>query len=169
MALLHPGWGDLQAEALPDALDQAIVRTKIDGRTNPAWFRAVGLWQWLALAVAIAGALWLGVYAVLGYMRIEASWVPQLGPVPANPPLPELPAIPWPTALLVVGVVVGLVTALVSGLAARVGARRRSRRTRAALRASLTQVAREQVLAPVQARVAQAQAFADGVKRARAA
>ena len=151
------------AATLPDELDQAVVRTELSGRENPRWFGLIGALQWLVFAAFVAGALWLGAYAVLGYLRIEAPWVPQIGPVPADPPLPGFPAIPWPTALLVGGGVLGILVALLSGLCARLGARRRSARTRAALRRSVAQTAHRTVLVPVAERVERARAFADGI------
>jgi hypothetical protein len=151
------------AATLPDELDQAVVRTELSGREDPRWFGLIGALQWLVFAAFLAGALWLGAYAVLGYLRIEATWVPQVGPVPADPPLPGFPAIPWPTALLVGGAVLGILVALLSGLCARLGARRRSARTRAALRRSVSETAHRTVLVPVAERVARARAFADGI------
>lgn len=151
------------ATTLPDELDQAVVRTELDGRQDPFWFRLIGVLQWLVFAVFLTGALWLGVYALLGYLRIDAPWVPQIGPVPAEPPLPAFPAIPWPTALLIGGAVLGILVALLSGLGARLGARRRSARTRAALRRSIAETARRTVLAPVTERAADARSFADGI------
>ena len=155
------------ADTLPDALDQAVVRTDLPGRRDPAWFAVVGALQWLVFALFVVGALWLGVYAVLGYLQIDAMWVPQIGPEPADPPLPALPAIPWPTALLVGGAVLGLLVALASSLAARLGARRRAARSRAALRRSIAQTAQQDVVAPVQARMTRARSFAAGIERAR--
>ena len=151
---------------LPDQLDQAVVRTELDGRHDPRWFGLIGALQWSVFAAFIAGALWLGVYALLGYLRIDAPWVPQIGPAPADPPLPALPAIPWPTALLVGGAVLGIAVALLSGLCARLGARRRTRRTRAALRRSIAVTAERAVLAPVTERVAHARTFAEGIAQA---
>ena len=142
------------------------MRTDLPGRRDPAWFAVVGVLQWLVFAVFVAGALWLAVYAVLGYLQIAIAWVPQIGPVPADPPLPALPAIPWPTALLVGGAVLGVLVALLSGLAARLGARRRASRSRAALRKAVAETARTTVLAEVRGRMSQAQAFAEGVARA---
>lgn len=156
-----------QAVTLPDQLDQAVVRTDLPGRKDPAWFAVVGVLQWLVFAMFVAGALWLGAYAVMGYMQIDIGWVPQIGPVPADPPLPELPAIPWPTALLVGGAVIGVLVALLSGLAARIGASRRRSRSRTALRTSIAETARTSVIAPVRDRMARARAFAEGVARAK--
>src|SRR5690606_39862920 len=129
------------AATLPDELDQAVLRTRLDDRDG-RWFGLVGVLQWLVFAVFAAGVLWLGVYAVLGYLRIEIGWVPQVGPVPADPPLPALPAIPWPTVLLVGGAVLGLLVALLSRAAAAPGARRRAARPRTALRRASTATAR---------------------------
>ncbi len=156
-----------RADELPDQLDQAVVRTPLDGRTNPRWFGLVGAWQWLVFALFVAGVLWLGGYALLGYLRIPVTWVPQVGPVPADPPLPALPAIPWATVLLVGGAVLGIVVALLSALAARAGAARRARRTRAALRAAVAQTATTVVLHELDRRRDVVGTFATAVATAR--
>lgn len=155
------------ADKLPDELDQAIVSTVIPGRADPVWFRAVGALQWLAFAVLIVGAGWLGVLAAMGYLRLPVTWVPQIGPVPANPPLPELPAIPWPTALLVLGLVFGLLIALTSRIAAAIGARRHARRARAVLIRAVDERTSALVLAPLTLRLAHASHYRAGISAAR--
>ncbi|CAM3267773.1 GTPase [Occultella aeris] len=153
-------------EALPDALDQAIVSTPLVGRSDPRWFGVVGALQWLVFAILAAGVLWLGVLAALRYFGLPVTWLPQLGPVPADPPWPQLPALPWPTVLVIVGVVLGLLISLISAVVARVGARRRARKARADLNRAVADVAERLVLDPVRARIADVAAFAAGIRTA---
>ena len=160
------GGATQHSQRLPDALDQAVVSTELEGRTDPGWFRAVGVLQWLVFTVLAAGALWLGVVALLGYLRVPVPWVPQIGPVLPDPPLPELPAVPWPTALLIVGGILGLLISLTSAIAARVGANRRARRTRSALMRAIEEAAGRLVLDPVRERTADARSFAAGIRAA---
>ncbi|ACZ30122.1 putative ABC transporter [Xylanimonas cellulosilytica DSM 15894] len=137
-------------DRLPDALDQAVAGTRLEAGKRPLWWRLVGALQWLVLAAAVAGLLWLGLAFVLSYF--------QLPPLPT----PVLTVggeswgasgdgvdVPWGTVLVVVGVVAGLLLAAVSRLCAGVGARRRATRARKRLRESVVRVADELVWLPV--------------------
>ncbi len=135
-------------DALPDALDSAVASTTLEAARRPVWWRVVGVLQWMLLAAAVAGLLWLGAAAALAYL--------QLPPVPA----PELTVdlthrgggvleVPWPTLLALGGLAAGLVLALVSRAFAAVGARRRASRARRRLRESVAEVADRLVRLPV--------------------
>ena len=141
---LAPPWPTLVRDAatakerdVADRLDRAVAGADLQTRT-PLWWKAAGaLQRLLALAVA-AGALWLLVLAVLGYLRIEDVV-----------PTPEVRDIPIPTWLLVGGAVAGVVFALLARIANGFGARRRSRAASRSLRARVDEVAQELVVAPV--------------------
>jgi len=129
------------ADSLGDALDQAVVSTRLDSLGVPRWWRAVGALQWLLLAAAVVGAGWLGLIALLGYLGLPQPGVPSLG------------RVPWPTALLLGGVLAGLVVAGLAGLAARGAARRRAGKVRKRLREAVGRVADDVVVGPVVAEV----------------
>jgi hypothetical protein len=74
---------------VPDALDQAVARTDLKVVRTRRWWRAVGLLQWLAVAVTAAGLLWLGVRYVLFALALP------------EPPIPQVGRVPLPTALLI--------------------------------------------------------------------
>lgn len=127
----------VRADELPDALDHAIARTPLLPERPVWWWRAVGALQWVLLAAAGAGALWLGALALLAYLRLPDPVVPAWGPAPA------------PTVLLVGGVLAGLLLAAVGALAGALGARARARAARRRLRASVAEVAQRLVVAPL--------------------
>ncbi len=127
---------------LADRLDQAVVGTPLEATRSPRWWRVVGALQWVWLAVAVAGLVWLGVLAVLGYAQL---------PVPGTPRWGELPV---PTGLALGGVLAGLLTALLARTAGSWGARRGAARARRRLRAAVAEVARERVTDPVDAELA---------------
>ncbi|MCC2334617.1 dynamin family protein [Cellulomonas wangsupingiae] len=127
----------LDISGLPDALDHAVARTPLLPERAVWWWRAVGALQWLLLAAAVAGALWLGGIALLAYLQLPDPVTPVWGPAPA------------PTVLLVGGVLAGLLVAALGALAGRVGARRRARAARRRLRSAVAEVARRLVLAPL--------------------
>lgn len=125
------------SEGLSDALDQAVVSTRLDSLRTPHWWGAFGVAQWLLLAAAVAGGLWLAALVGLGYLQLPEPETPRWG------------AIPWPTALLAGGVLAGLLLAGLGGLFARAGARRRAAKVRRRLREAVARVADEVVIAPV--------------------
>ncbi|WP_278236956.1 GTP-binding protein HSR1 [Isoptericola sp. AK164] len=142
--------GTTAIERLPDALDQAVAGTRLEAERRPVWWRVVGVLQWLLLAAAVVGLLWLGVSAVLLYFQLP----PLLMPVVTV----DLTArgggtfdVPWPTVLALGGILAGLLLALVSRGAAAIGARRRAGRVRRRLRASVSEVAEVEVRRPVAA------------------
>ncbi|MBW8487383.1 50S ribosome-binding GTPase [Actinomadura sp. PM05-2] len=125
-------------DRLPDELDKAIATTSVDAARRPRWWGAVRALQWAVFAVAIAGLLWLTVLFAFSYLRLP------------DPPTPELRDIPWPTVLLIGGVLAGVLLALLARLAALLGARRRARKADKALRAAVAEVGERLVLAPAE-------------------
>jgi GTP-binding protein EngB required for normal cell division len=121
-----------------DRLDRAVGGADVRV-TRPRWWRVAAVLQHLlALAVA-AGALWLLVLAVLGYLGIDDVV-----------PTPELGGIPAPTALLLGGAAAGIVLAFLARLVNGAGARRRSRAAARALRRQVEEAAQELVIDPVE-------------------
>ncbi|WP_341361343.1 GTPase [Georgenia sp. M64] len=133
---------EARVPGLVDSLDQQVGAAELEQTRRPAWWRVLGFLQWVFLAAAIAGGLWLAALAVMGYLQLPAPETPMAGP------------LPWPTVLLGGGVVVGLLLALVGGIAARVGARRRSRRVARRLREVVAGTVREQVVGPLEGELA---------------
>nr|WP_206068086.1 YfjP family GTPase [Nonomuraea sp. FMUSA5-5] len=145
-----------RAPELADAVDRAVATTSAVGTRRPRWWRAVNVVQWAVFAAMLAGALWLGVLFGMDYLRLP------------QPPLPTVGVVPWPTVLLVGGVLAGVLIALLARLAAWAGGRRRARRTGRALRASIGRVGEELVLEPVEAELDTYARFKEAVDQARA-
>jgi hypothetical protein len=127
----------LRDDDLPDALDQAVARTELDGDRRPRWWTVVSVVQWVVLAVLVAGLVWLGGLALLAYVQL---------PVPASP---DVEGFPIPTLMVVGGLLAGVLLALVARLLALVGANRTAGRAARRLRAEIDTVAREAVVDPV--------------------
>lgn len=143
------------ATTLPDTLDQAVARTDIGAGRGSWWWPIVGVMQWIALAVALGGAGWLAVLALMGYL--------QLG-VPAAP---RIEGFPVPTVMLIGGVLLGIVLGLATSLLARAAASQRARRARKRLTAAIAEAAHRAVAEPVAAEIQRFNDFADAVRRAR--
>jgi GTP-binding protein EngB required for normal cell division len=130
---------DPPGPALGDALDRAVVGTSLRARV-PLWWRVVGLVQLLLAAAAVVGFLWLALYVVVGWAQLDQ--------VIGDPP--TLGVVPVPLVLFVGGLLGGLLLALVSRWLARIGGRRRGRVMDARLRASIDEVARAEIVQPVE-------------------
>jgi hypothetical protein len=127
------------AADLADDLDRAVGGTALLPDRPGAWVRVAGWLQWLLLAAAVAGALWLGALAGLAYLQLPVPRTPEWGPFPV------------PTALLAGGLLAGALLALLASVLARALARGRARAARARLLAAVTRVARERVAGPAAA------------------
>ncbi|PRZ07584.1 50S ribosome-binding GTPase [Isoptericola sp. CG 20/1183] len=145
--------GTEAVDRLPDTLDQAVASTRLEEARRPVWWRAVGVLQWLLLAAAVVGLLWLGVAAALRYFQLPALIMPVLtfdftrwGGGAFD--------LPWATVLALGGILGGLLVALLARPLAALGARRRAGRVRRRLRTSVEAVAREDVREPVAAEMA---------------
>lgn len=121
-----------------DSLDRAVTGTDLGVDRTPLWWRAVGLLQWLLVAAAVVGALWLALLAWGSYLRLP------------DPPTPEFYGFALPAVLLVGGVLVGILLALMSRSIAAAGARARRRRAESRLRSAIERVADELMVAPVE-------------------
>ncbi|WP_413449922.1 GTPase [Georgenia phoenicis] len=140
--------------ALVDALDTAVAATDVRGEHRPGWWRLWSVLGVLLFATALAGAAWLGVLAGFGYLRLPEPETPMAGP------------FPWPTALLVGGLLAGLLLALVGRLLARVGSRRAARRARARLSTGVEEAAVRVVAEPLAADLERYREFSAAVERA---
>jgi hypothetical protein len=141
---LAPSWARAVRDAsvsrldeLGDALDKAVGGTDLGASRVPLWWRVARLLQLLLALAVLAGAVWLGALAVLGYFQL---------PVP-DPPTEY--GLPLPTLLLLAGLAGGLALGVlgrvVNGWVARARARSADRR----LRAAIAEVTEELVVRPI--------------------
>jgi energy-coupling factor transporter ATP-binding protein EcfA2 len=159
---LSPAWRDtlrttLDARAigLPDRLDRAVAGADLDVQRTPLWWGAVGFLQWLLLLVALAGAGWLLLLVGLGFAQLDEVL-----------PLPEVSGIPLPSLLLGAGLLCGLLLAAVTRPFVRASARRRARRAESRLRERVGEVARVEVLDPVEAELTAQRQYCSALARA---
>ena len=141
--------------SLPGDLDRAIAGTPIGAGRGSWWWPVASVIQWLSLLVALGGALWLGAYAVAGFLQVK---------------LPQASAVegfPVPTLMLVGGVLLGIVLGILTGFAARVSAAARARAARKKLESAIGLVARQDIILPVKEEIERLNEFQQAVDRAR--
>jgi GTP-binding protein EngB required for normal cell division len=127
---------------LPDLLDRAVAGADLGLGRRPRWWRGVGGLQYLLLAAAIAGLLWLAALFAVAWLQLP------------DPPLPHWGPVPVPTILLGAGLALGLLVALISRPFAKVGAGRSARRARRALAERVDKLAQDVVIEPVERELA---------------
>jgi hypothetical protein len=140
--------------ALLDGLDQAIAGTNLDTGRRSWWWPVVGLLQWLALAALVAGIVWLGVLAALGFLQLDV------------PDAPHVEGFPLPTLLIAGGIAAGILLAVLAAVIARFAAKARGRKARRRLRAACARVAETVVAEPVAGRIRRYNAFRSAVAAA---
>lgn len=140
---------------LNDALDRAVSSTELGVSGTPVWCRLVRVLQWLLLLTAVAGAVWLGALAGMGYLQMP------------QPDTPRLWGLPVPTLMLLGGVVVGLLLALLSRVLIALTARSRARKVECRLRAAVREVSDELVVAPLRGELEAYRATTEGLHAAR--
>ena len=145
-----------RVDGLADRLDATVAATDLGTDRTPRWWSLVSALQWLLALVALAGGLWLGVLAVLGYLQLGDPGTPDL-----------VGEVPLPTAMLLGGGAAGLLVAALARPFVALGARRRARRADRRLRDRLDDLADDALLAPAADLVERHRAFCDALRRAR--
>jgi hypothetical protein len=142
---LPPRWADAvrtatapRVEELAGALDEAVSEVDLTVR-RPIWWMLGAALQYVLVACAVVGFLWL---ALLGVLR----WTGQ-----AQPATPYLGRFPVPSVLFIGGLVLGVLLGWAGGLLARRGARRRRTQAVEQLRSAVGEIAWSRVVAPVAA------------------
>ena len=103
--------------------------------------------QWVALAAALAGVLWL----------LGIAFVPPLAPLLS--PVPQVEGWPLTTLLIVGGVLLGILLGVLGAAIGGATAARRRRLARKALLGQVATVAQERVVAPIDAELDRSRRF----------
>ena len=136
-----------------DRLDKALGETDLGATRTPVWAGAVRVLQWMLLAAALVGGLWLLALAGAAFLKLP------------EPSTPSTAGIPVPTLLLVAGVGMGVLLALVCRFLVSATARRRARVAGQRLREAVHSVATELVVEPVEAELVAYTAVRSGLAK----
>ena len=143
-----------QGEDFADAVDRSVGETPLGAASVPGWCKAVRVLQWLLIVAALAGAVWLGVLAVMAYLQVP------------TPDLPTYGGLPLPTALLLGGVAAGVLLAIVSRVLVGMSARSRARAAEKRLRSAIGEVTERMILQPIETELDAYRQAREGLRRA---
>jgi len=143
-----------QGDDFADAVDRAVGETPMGMGSVPGWCKAVRGLQWLLIVVALVGAVWLAVLAILGYLQLSTPDAPSSG------------GLPLPTALLLGGVAAGILLAIVSRVLVGLSARSRARAAEKRLRNAIGEVTERMILQPIDGELDAYRRAREGLQRA---
>ena len=143
-----------QGEDLADAVDRSVGETPVGRGSVPGWCKAVRVLQWLLIVAALAGAVWLGVLAVMGYLQVPTPDPPSSG------------GLPLPTALLLGGAAAGILLAIVSRVLVGISARTQARAAEKRLRSAIGEVTERMILQPIDTELDAYRRAREGLQRA---
>jgi hypothetical protein len=130
-----------RAAEVGGALSAAISESMPVGARIPTWWRVVCAWQWLLVALVIAGIGWMGVIITAGAFHAIGPHPPEL--------IGSLALLPWLAAMVVAMLLLGVLTASGGQNAVMLSSDREREHMAAAMRNRIDGVARDLVLLPV--------------------
>ena len=129
---------DERAENLAVPLDRAVAAVDYGVWRRPAWWAVADVAQWVTALTALIGGLWLVAIRILeDYLLLITVDVPRWG------------RVPWPTVLLLGGLLIGLVLAGLGTLLARAQARRHRKQIARRLRRATDEVIDTDLIEPL--------------------
>ncbi|CAN5484929.1 50S ribosome-binding GTPase [soil metagenome] len=138
--------GQRSLDSLPPELDLAITRATLPTRGS-WWWAIFAVLQWVSVAAALAGALWL----------LAIAFLPPVAML--LPPVPKVEGWPVTTVLLAGGILLGVLLGLTGAALGALGGAHRRRVARKALLAQVSDVTEKQVVAPVTEELIRAEKF----------
>ena len=131
---------DERAERLAEPLELAVAQVDYGTWKRPVWWKAANVLQWVTALAALIGGLWLvAIHVLEDYLLLISIDVPRWG------------AVPWPTVLLLGGLLIGLVLAGLGTFLAGLQARRHRRRIVERLRRATDEVVNAELIEPLRA------------------
>ena len=147
-----------RAGQVSGALSAAISESMPAGARIPAWWRLVLAWQWLLVALVVAGIGWIGVILVVGVFHATGTHPPEL--------IGSVALLPWLAAMVVAMLLLGWLTASGSQNAVMLSSDRERERMAAVMRSRIDAVARDIVVIPAGTELAEYARFCTGLTAA---
>ena len=129
---------DERAERLAEPLELAVAQVDYGTWKRPVWWKAANVLQWVTALAALIGGLWLvAIHVLEDYLLLISIDVPRWG------------TVPWPTVLLLGGLLIGLVLAGLGTFLSGLQARRHRRRIIERLRRATDEVIDVELVEPL--------------------
>lgn len=125
-------------DQLPSHLDRAVTKTKLPAQPSAAW-NVFSVLQWLALLAALVGVGWY----------LVAAFLPGVLTPFMDDITPEIEGWPYPTLLIIGGILLGIVLGLFTGAFGFAIGSGVKRRTRRALRKEVAEISEAKVEQPL--------------------
>ena len=129
-----------RAGEVSGALTGAISESMPVGARIPAWWRLVCAWQWLLVALVVAGSGWMGVIIVAGVLHAAGPHPPEL--------IGSAGLLPWLAAMVIALLLLGWLTSSGSQNAVMLSSDREREHMAAIMRSRIDAVARDLVVTP---------------------
>ncbi|HYZ57271.1 MAG TPA: GTPase [Streptosporangiaceae bacterium] len=150
-----------RAAEIRGALSAAISESMPAQGKVPGWWRLIWAWQWLLVALVIAGICWMGVTVAVGVFHAMGQRPPSL--------LGNVALIPWLGVMVVAMFLLGWLTASGSQNVVMLSADRERERMAATTQAHIVAVARALVVIPAYSELAEYARFCTELTTARGA
>ena len=147
-----------RAGEVSGALRAAISESMPAGARIPTWWRLVLAWQWLLVALVVAGIGWIGVILVVGVFHATGAHPPEL--------IGSVALLPWLAAMVVAMLLLGWLTASGSQNAVMLSSDREREQMAAVMRSRIDAVARDIVVIPAGTELAEYARFCTGLTAA---
>ena len=147
-----------RAGEVSGALSAAISESMPAGARIPTWWRLVLAWQWLLVALVVAGIGWIGVILVVGVFHAAGAHPPEL--------IGSVALLPWLAAMVVAMLLLGWLTASGSQNAVMLSSDREREQMAAVMRSRIDAVARDIVVIPAGTELAEYARFCTGLTAA---
>ncbi|MGO9783676.1 MAG: hypothetical protein ACLPQY_28550 [Streptosporangiaceae bacterium] len=144
-----------RAGEVSGALGAAISESMPAGPRVPAWWRLVCGWQWLLVAMVVAGIGWIGVILVAGVLHAAGPHPPEL--------IGSAGLLPWLAAMVVALLLLGWLTASGSQNAVMLSSDREREHMAAIMHSRIDAVARDLVVTPTGAELSGYAQFCTGL------
>lgn len=136
-----------RADEVRGALSAAVSDSIPAEESVPGWWRLVRIWQWLLVALVIAGIGWMGVIVAVGVFHAMGPHPPGL--------LGSVVLLPWLAVMIVALLLLGWLTTSGSQNVVTLSADRERERLEGVMRARIDAVARDLVVVPAGAELAE--------------
>ena len=147
-----------RAGEVSGALSAAISESMPAGARIPTWWRLVSAWQWLLVAMVVAGIGWMGVILVVGVFHAAGAHPPAL--------IGSVALLPWLAAMVVALLLLGWLTASGSQNAVMLSSDREREQMASVMRSRIDAVARDIVVIPTGAELTEYARFCTGLTAA---